>query len=166
MIDEIFYRIFTLTISVLLCFKRKKLKLFGGLQCSPHPSRHFTSLWHVCFLSRKKPMRPYFFCNIPCFVSCWKMAKYTLKIVRCKHSKILKYVGHFSTLWNKGLKSNNKKAGVMRTVENLRTKKAFKGIIHLLRTQNFITVLIRDRLQISLLILNEFKWPNKESCWL
>ena len=45
----------------------------------------------------------------------------------------------------------------MRTVENLRTKKAFKGIIHLLRTQNFITVLIRDRLQISLLIVNEFK---------
>ena len=81
MIADIFYPIFTLMITILACFIRKKKgKLFWGFapSCSPRycPGLHggggrgaYSSPQTPQLLNRfwlfQEPMRPYFFCLIP-----------------------------------------------------------------------------------------------------
>ena len=40
MIADIFYPIFTITVTNLVCFIRKKTKLFGGFAPTPSPRHH------------------------------------------------------------------------------------------------------------------------------
>ena len=89
-----FYRIFILTITALLCFKRKKSKRFGVLSPDPQwgclqhssdPSCHFACLWHVCFYFRKNPMRPYFSSALsPGWGYSIKQMQYSM-LVRCRN---------------------------------------------------------------------------------
>ena len=69
MTANIFYPTFTLTITILACFIRKKAKLFRGFAPTGSP-RHrpgpprppsFNRFWFC-----QELMRPYFFCIIPC----------------------------------------------------------------------------------------------------
>ena len=78
MIADIFYPIFTLTITILACFIRKKRKIVQGI-CTVHQGitldsiegkgwGAYSSPWTPSFNRFwlfQEPMHPYFFCIIP-----------------------------------------------------------------------------------------------------
>ena len=69
MIADIFYPIFTLTITVLACFTQKKQSYSGVSQPRLHQGialDPFGSLQLPQTPCYNHPMRPYFFCIIPC----------------------------------------------------------------------------------------------------
>ena len=63
----------------------------------------FTCLWHVCFLLRKKPIRPYFFCIIPWLLILLEFNFVTKVFFNEFGESLLKYIKHknmhFSLDW-------------------------------------------------------------------